>query len=49
MDKYIQLFDNENQVIISKNLKSLEQYFDPYDEYQVHTIPVIKDMIAKFK
>ncbi|MEL7416492.1 MAG: myo-inositol catabolism IolB protein, partial [Pseudomonadota bacterium] len=29
--------------------KSLVQFFDPNHEYQVETIPGIKDMVAKFK
>lgn len=36
-------------VIVGENSRSLKQYFDPIHEYQVHTIPGIKDMIAKFK
>lgn len=36
-------------VIVGESSKSLKQYFDPHHEYQVHTIPGIKDMIAKFK
>ena len=36
-------------VIVGEQSKSLVQKFDPHHEYQVHTIPGIKDMIAKFK
>ena len=36
-------------IIVGKESKSLKQYFDPNHEYQVHTIPGIKDMISKFK
>ncbi|WP_434360950.1 5-deoxy-glucuronate isomerase [Parasalinivibrio latis] len=36
-------------IIVGKTDKSLVQHFDPHHEYQVHTIPGIKDMIAKFK
>jgi len=36
-------------VIVGEHSKSLIQYFDPHHEYQVHTIPGIKDMINKFK
>ena len=36
-------------IIAGERSKSLIQYFDPHHEYQVHTIPGIKDMIAKFK
>lgn len=36
-------------IIVGKSDKSLIQHFDPHHEYQVHTIPGIKDMIAKFK
>ncbi|RBW46922.1 myo-inositol catabolism IolB protein [Psychromonas sp. B3M02] len=36
-------------VIVGKTSKSLVQHFDPHHEYQVHTIPGIKDMINKFK
>lgn len=36
-------------MIVGAASKSLIQHFDPIHEYQVHTIPGIKDMIAKFK
>ncbi|MCZ2722760.1 5-deoxy-glucuronate isomerase [Marinomonas sp. 15G1-11] len=36
-------------VIVGEHSKSLIQFFDPNHEYQVHTIPGIKDMINKFK
>lgn len=36
-------------IIVGKTSKSLVQHFDPHHEYQVNTIPGIKDMIAKFK
>lgn len=36
-------------IIVGKTEKSLVQHFDPHHEYQVETIPGIKDMIAKFK
>ena len=36
-------------VIVGEHSKSLIQHFDPHHEYQVHTIPGIKDMINKFK
>ena len=36
-------------VIVGESSQSLRQYFDPHHAYQVHTIPGIKDMIAKFK
>lgn len=36
-------------IIVGKTSKSLVQHFDPHHEYQVETIPGIKDMIAKFK
>ncbi|MDG2609772.1 5-deoxy-glucuronate isomerase, partial [Vibrio parahaemolyticus] len=36
-------------IIVGKTEKSLIQHFDPHHEYQVETIPGIKDMIAKFK
>ncbi|WP_413113258.1 5-deoxy-glucuronate isomerase [Thaumasiovibrio sp. DFM-14] len=36
-------------IIVGKTAKSLIQHFDPHHEYQVETIPGIKDMIAKFK
>lgn len=36
-------------IIVGKTDKSLIQHFDPHHEYQVETIPGIKDMIAKFK
>ncbi|MCF7481772.1 5-deoxy-glucuronate isomerase [Vibrio sp. J1-1] len=36
-------------IIVGKTSKSLIQHFDPHHEYQVETIPGIKDMIAKFK
>ncbi|CCN50375.1 Putative myo-inositol catabolism protein [Vibrio nigripulchritudo MADA3029] len=36
-------------IIVGESSKSLIQYFDPHHEYQVHTIPGIKDMVAKFK
>ncbi|WP_234496204.1 5-deoxy-glucuronate isomerase [Vibrio maritimus] len=36
-------------IIVGKTDKSLIQHFDPHHEYQVNTIPGIKDMIAKFK
>ncbi|SKA56337.1 5-deoxy-glucuronate isomerase [Enterovibrio nigricans] len=36
-------------IIVGEKSKSLVQYFDPHHEYQVNTIPGIKDMVAKFK
>lgn len=36
-------------IIVGEHSKSLRQYWDPHHEYQVHTIPGIKDMVAKFK
>jgi 5-deoxy-glucuronate isomerase len=36
-------------IIVGAESKSLRQYWDPHHEYQVHTIPGIKDMVAKFK
>ena len=36
-------------IIVGEQSKSLRQYFQPRHEYQVHTIPGIKDMIAKFE
>ncbi|NOI67539.1 5-deoxy-glucuronate isomerase [Vibrio sp. 99-8-1] len=36
-------------IIVGETSKSLIQHFDPHHEYQVNTIPGIKDMIAKFK
>ena len=36
-------------IIVGEHSKSLIQHFDPHHEYQVHTIPGIKDMINKFK
>ncbi|MDP5252891.1 MULTISPECIES: 5-deoxy-glucuronate isomerase [unclassified Vibrio] len=36
-------------IIVGATDKSLMQHFDPNHEYQVETIPGIKDMIAKFK
>ncbi len=36
-------------IIVGKTDKSLVQHFDPHHEYQVETIPGIKDMVAKFK
>lgn len=36
-------------VIVGEQSRSLLQYFHPDHEYQVHTIPDIKDMIAGFK
>ena len=36
-------------IIVGAESKSLRQYWDPHHEYQVHTIPGIKDMAAKFK
>ncbi|OMH38933.1 5-deoxy-glucuronate isomerase [Motiliproteus sp. MSK22-1] len=36
-------------IIVGEHSKSLRQHFDPHHEYQVHTIPGIKDMVAKFK
>ncbi|MHA2939897.1 5-deoxy-glucuronate isomerase [Vibrio sp. RC27] len=36
-------------IIVGETSKSLIQYFDPHHEYQVHTIPGIKDMVNKFK
>ncbi|CAH1540959.1 5-deoxy-glucuronate isomerase [Vibrio jasicida] len=36
-------------IIVGKTETSLIQHFDPHHEYQVETIPGIKDMIAKFK
>ncbi len=36
-------------ILVGRNQRSLVQYFHPDHEYQVHTIPGLKDMIAKFK
>ena len=36
-------------VLCGRYQRSLIQYFHPTHEYQVHTIPGLKDMIAKFK
>jgi 5-deoxy-glucuronate isomerase len=36
-------------IIVGAQSKSLRQFWDPHHEYQVHTIPGIKDMVAKFK
>lgn len=36
-------------VLAGQSQRSLTQYFQPEHKYQVHTIPGIKDMIAKFK
>ena len=36
-------------VIVGEHSQSLRQFFEPAHEYQVHTIPGIKDMVAKFK
>ena len=36
-------------IIVGEHSKSLRQYWDPHHEYQVETIPGIKDMVAKFK
>ncbi len=36
-------------IIVGEHSKSLIQHFDPNHEYQIHTIPGIKDMINKFK
>ncbi len=36
-------------IIVGETSKSLVQNFEPTHEYQVHTIPGIKDMIARFK
>ena len=36
-------------IIVGDTSQSLVQAFEPTHEYQVHTIPGIKDMIAKFK
>lgn len=36
-------------IIVGETSKSLKQHFDPHHEYQVHTIPGIKDMVSKFK
>jgi len=36
-------------ILVGKSSRSLSQYFHPDHEYQVHTIPGIKDMIAKYK
>ena len=36
-------------IIVGEHSKSLVQNFEPTHEHQVHTIPGIKDMIAKFK
>jgi len=36
-------------IIVGEQSKSLRQFWDPHHEYQVHTIPGIKDMVAKFK
>lgn len=36
-------------ILVGRNRRPLTQYFHPDHEYQVHTIPGLKDMIAKFK
>lgn len=36
-------------ILCGRHQRSLIQYFHPDHEYQVHTIPGLKDMIAKFK
>jgi len=36
-------------IIVGESSKSLIQFFEPTHEYQVETIPGIKDMVAKFK
>lgn len=36
-------------ILVGRRQRSLKQYFHPDHEYQVHTIPGLKDMIAKFK
>ncbi len=36
-------------IIVGEHSKSLIQFFEPTHEYQVETIPGIKDMVAKFK
>lgn len=36
-------------ILVGRNQRSLKQFFHPDHEYQVHTIPGLKDMIAKFK
>jgi len=36
-------------IIVGEQSKSLRQFWDPHHEYQVNTIPGIKDMVAKFK
>ncbi len=36
-------------ILAGRHQRSLIQYFHPDHEYQVHTIPGLKDMIAKFK
>ena len=36
-------------ILVGESSRSLLQYFHPDHEYQVHTIPGIKDMIAKYK
>ena len=36
-------------ILVGESSRSLLQYFHPDHEYQVHTIPGIKDMIANYK
>ncbi len=36
-------------ILVGDNSRPLLQYFHPDQEYQVHTIPGLKDMIAKYK
>ncbi len=36
-------------ILVGKSSRPLLQYFHPDQEYQVHTIPGIKDMIANYK
>ena len=36
-------------ILVGESCRPLRQYFHPDHEYQVHTIPGIKDMIAKYK
>ena len=47
---YIQSFESGNQVnFFGENSKSLSDCLELHDEYQVHTISGIKDIMTKFK
>jgi hypothetical protein len=45
----LEAYESVIVILVGESRRSLLQYFHPDHEYQVHTIPGIKDMIANYK